>query len=243
MNLLEYNINTGFNNKDKPYVLVEISYKDYFTDDKYLLKGISQNSNVNDIDFVIFRNNDNIGNLKLQDKNNDKFLREFFEMTNDFDFKESFKKKHSKKLSEEISNFLNKCDSSIILNGNILEGYKDKMKRMAGISDEKVIYEGEVKYFLNSPEKGYNVYYFVTTKDDSNMSKLGFSSYDLGQNNIEKKLLLNKTPFKQKNAAVQFATYKAKEYSVFFDKNNWRDSNFIPSLNDTTDFIQVRFDD
>lgn len=114
------------------------------------------------------------------------------------------------------------------------------INRFSEILNEGIKFKNEklneiaVKYYLNSPQKGYNVYYCVKEKEDPVLSRrFGISNYDMGEPlKIEKKLLLNSSPFKHKSAANQFAKYKAKEYSVKIYNN-------LENTWDTNDFIEI----
>lgn len=134
MELVEYNINTGFNNKDVPYIFIEMSYKDNFTDDNYIMEGLSKDSSAEMVNFNIYKNGNYLCNLNLNKNENNKFLKEFFKIVDDYDFKSCFNKKHADNFSQKILEFTNKCSSSMVLNGKLMEGYKDKMRMMAGIT-------------------------------------------------------------------------------------------------------------
>lgn len=117
---------------------------------------------------------------------------------------------------------------------------EDIVNRISEILNEgiklnnKKLCEVAVKYYSNVPQKGYNVYYCVMEKNNPDYLKIGMTNYDMGKPlNIDKKLLLNSSPFKHKSAANQFAEYKAKEYSVPIYNMSWQ------YLGQQKDFIQI----
>jgi hypothetical protein len=118
--------------KDKSLVIVEIAYKDDFTNDKYTLKGWV-NDNV--INFKILKNNkQNLNESKFYSNNtNNKFIEQLSKSVNDYDFIEDFKKHHLMNFSKEINEHIQKVNSSMISNGKLFEGYKNKMREMSGI--------------------------------------------------------------------------------------------------------------
>ncbi len=128
---LNFNIETGFTKKDDGFVVVEMKCKDNFTDDKYVLSGIIKEGILN---FSVERNNKTLKEIAFN-KEKDKFLKSISESVNDYDFVEEFSKKHLEEFHCQISEFIEKINSSMISKGEILEGYKNKMRRMAGIID------------------------------------------------------------------------------------------------------------
>jgi hypothetical protein len=122
--------------KDKPFITVEMSYKDRFFDDKYSLMG---NLYEDKIPFCIIKNNKSL-TLKeatfYNDNNINKslFMENLSKIVNDYDFVEDFKKNHLENFTKDLCEFINKCNSSMISNNKFHEGYKDKLKGMAGIN-------------------------------------------------------------------------------------------------------------
>jgi hypothetical protein len=128
---LNFNIETGFTKKDDGFVVVEMKCKDNFTDDKYILSGIIKEGILN---FSVERNNKTLKEIAFN-KEKDKFLKNVSESVGDYDFVEEFSKKHLEGFHCQISEFIEKINSSMISKGEIFEGYKNKMRRMAGIID------------------------------------------------------------------------------------------------------------
>tara|TARA_R110001592_G_scaffold80028_2_gene238778 strand:+ start:2130 stop:2555 length:426 start_codon:yes stop_codon:yes gene_type:complete len=133
MSKSSYKINTKLI-KDKPFVNVEMSYKDIFYDDNYLLSGHISEGTIN---FSVTKNkNKKLNETSFSCVNGTEgivFINELSESVNDYDFIEDFKKNHLQEFAQELSEFIIKCDSSMISEGKIFEGYKDKLKRMSGV--------------------------------------------------------------------------------------------------------------
>ena len=121
--------------KDKPFVTVEMSYVDSFSNDKYILSGGLDESRVN---FTFVKNKEQkINEAFFSAKNNfgsNTFIEQLSKGVNNYDFIEDFKKNNLEDFTKELSEFIVKCDSSMISNGKLFEGYKDKLKGMAGIN-------------------------------------------------------------------------------------------------------------
>jgi hypothetical protein len=128
------NINTGIV-KNNILIQIESSFKDEFTNDVYFLESFSKNHNMDNLSFLLLKNGKEISKLELKNKNIDNFLKEVYSQTNDFDFNNNFKKKHASEFSEKVSKFLEQIDSSVVVNGKLMEGYKSKMRMMSGIED------------------------------------------------------------------------------------------------------------
>jgi len=103
---LNFNIETGFTKKDDGFVVVEMKYKDSFTDDKYVLSGIVQEGS---LEFNIERNNKNLKDISFN-KEKDKFLKNLYESVNDYDFVEEFSKKHLESFYFQINEFIEKIN-------------------------------------------------------------------------------------------------------------------------------------
>ncbi len=123
--------------KNKPFLTVLLEYKDSFTDDKFTLHSVL--NNVENINFSLYKKNQKISDINLKNKEYDIFFNEVFDVINDFDFKEDFKKYNKNNFIYEVSNFINEIDSSIIIENKILKGYRNKMRLMSGILENKNI--------------------------------------------------------------------------------------------------------
>ena len=122
--------------KDKPFVTVEMSYVDMFSNDKYILSGAINESRVN-FKFAKKKgqNMNEASFCVTKDLDSSTFIKELSKGVNNYDFIEDFKKNNLEDFTKELSEFIVKCDSSMISNGKIFEGYKDKLKGMAGINE------------------------------------------------------------------------------------------------------------
>jgi hypothetical protein len=127
-----YNINSELI-KNKFFISVELKYKDSFFDDKYNLKGfVSENK----ITFSVYKNKKQMEKVSFvleENLDNNTFLKELSDSIKDYDLMEDFKKNHFNDFSKELSDYIKKDNSSIILNNKLVEGYKTKMQSVAGI--------------------------------------------------------------------------------------------------------------
>lgn len=123
--------------KNNPHLLVFLEYKDSFTDDKFIIHSIL--NNVQNINFEVYKNKNKISEVNLLNHNYENFLKELFYIINDFDFKEDFQKNNQENFIQEVSNFINEINSSIIIENKIIKGYRDKMRVMSGILENKNI--------------------------------------------------------------------------------------------------------
>jgi hypothetical protein len=123
--------------KNKPFLTVFLEYKDSFTDDEFTVHGVL--NNVENINFSLYKKNEKISDINLKNKEYEIFLNEVFDVINDFDFKEDFKKYNKNNFIYEVSNFINEIDSSIIIENKIIKGYKNKMRLMSGVLENKNI--------------------------------------------------------------------------------------------------------
>ena len=123
--------------KNKPFLTIFLEYKDRFTDDKFTIHGVL--NNLENINLSLYKKNQKISDLKLENKKYDIFLKEVFNLIDDFDFKEDFEKNNKNNFIYEVSSFINEIDSSIIVENKIIKGYKNKMRLMSGILENKNI--------------------------------------------------------------------------------------------------------
>jgi len=110
--------------KNKPFLTIFLEYKDSFTDDKFTIHGFL--NNVENINFSLYKKNQKISDLKLENKKYDIFLKEVFNLIDDFDFKEDFEKNNKNNFIYEVSSFINEIDSSIIVENKIIKAIKIK---------------------------------------------------------------------------------------------------------------------
>lgn len=128
----KYNINTKLND-NKSIVIIDISYKDVFVNEKYNLKGIVEG---NKIKFNTFKNKNKLKEVSFvlgENFENNTFLKDLNNSLKDYDLIEDFKKNHFENFNNELSEYIKKSNSSVILNNNLIEGYKEKLQGMSGI--------------------------------------------------------------------------------------------------------------
>jgi hypothetical protein len=129
----KYNIKKGINKYNDAYVLSEIKYKDAFSFDKYELLGFVINE---ELKFSVKRNDLYLGEF-FHSFDFDVFLENLIKITKDYDFVEDFKKNHIKNYLQEINSYVEKINSSIIVEGKIIDNYKNKLQIVAGIKKMK----------------------------------------------------------------------------------------------------------
>lgn len=127
-----YNINYELR-KNQSFISVELKYKDSFFDDKYNLKGFV---NENQITFSVYKNKKQMEKVSFvleESLESNTFLKELSNSIKDYDLMEDFKKNHFNNFYNELSDYIKKDNSSIIVNNKLIEGYKTKMQSVAGI--------------------------------------------------------------------------------------------------------------
>jgi hypothetical protein len=127
-----YNINSELR-KNQSFISVELKYKDSFFDDKYNLKGFV---NENQITFSVYKNKKQMEKVSFvleESLESNTFLKELSNSIKDYDLMEDFKKNHFNNFYNELSDYIKKDNSSIIVNNKLIEGYKTKMQSVAGI--------------------------------------------------------------------------------------------------------------
>tara|TARA_Y100000389_G_C17412994_1_gene492041 strand:+ start:369 stop:791 length:423 start_codon:yes stop_codon:yes gene_type:complete len=132
MTKTNYNINSKLR-KNQSLISVELQYKDSFFDDNYYLKGFINESKIT---FSVYKNKKQMEKVSFvlgENIENNTFLRELNISTKDYDLMEDFKKNHFKDFYNELSDYITKDNSSIIMNNQIFEGYKTKIQSIAGI--------------------------------------------------------------------------------------------------------------
>jgi len=119
---------------EEPDIQLEVIFKDYFSNDHYIIKTTkTEESNINNIPFVVYKNGKQIVQTNLVNKDTNKFIDEFVSSTEDDDFSREFKSNIHDNLIKELNNFFEFFDEAIILKGITLEGEKFRMKKIAGI--------------------------------------------------------------------------------------------------------------
>ena len=127
-----YNINTKFINNN-PSFIISIDYRDVFSDDNYLLKSEETNNGEN-IPVIIVKNGKRIGKEFLLKRDIFKLLNKFFDIVNDYDFKEEFFKNNiDKSINDEMNMFFEEYEKDYVEPELNLEGEIKRMKKIAGI--------------------------------------------------------------------------------------------------------------
>lgn len=119
--------------KNKPIIYLNLSYKDRFINESHNLIGSVENEKVS---FSFINNKHSLENLNFhadKDCKNKSFINELSSKINDYDFVEDFKKNHLENFNKEVSDFVFKCESAMISDNTIYEGYKHQLQRKAGI--------------------------------------------------------------------------------------------------------------
>ena len=119
--------------KNKPIIYLNLSYKDRFINESHNLIGSVKNEKVS---FSFINNKHSLESLNFhadKDYKNKSFINELSSKINDYDFVEDFKKNHLENFNKEVSDFVFKCESAMISDNTIYEGYKHQLQRKAGI--------------------------------------------------------------------------------------------------------------
>jgi len=130
--LIEHNVN-GKIKKESPEICLEVIYQDDFSDDHYILRGLSENGDSKLLKFEVTKNGQEVTFIEMKERNVNEFLNEFLEHTKDADFNEEFKSKIYDTSSKQITDFFEFYDNSVVTKGLNLEGEIKRMKKMAGI--------------------------------------------------------------------------------------------------------------
>ena len=119
---------------ENPEIILEVVYKDDFSNDHYILKGsgltIEGSKSMN---FNVSKNGEDFSSLEMKDRNVENFLNEFLNTTKDHDFNLEFKSKIYEQSTKEIKDFFEFFDESIVLKSITLEGERDRMRKLSGI--------------------------------------------------------------------------------------------------------------
>ena len=130
--LIEHSVN-GQIKSESPEICLEVMYQDDFSNDHYVLRGLSENKDSKLLKFEVTKNGQELASLEMKERNVGQFLNEFLNYTEDADFNEEFKSKIYTTSEKQITDFFEFYDSSIVLKGLNLEGEIKRMKKMAGI--------------------------------------------------------------------------------------------------------------
>lgn len=118
--------------KEKPSIVINARYKDDFTDDSYVIESVSCEG-TKKITFEVNRNGKSLGYADLDNRNYELFMESVYKVTQDHDFAQTVRAKHSTPIISELKKFIEYFDDAIIANGLTLEGQVKRMKQIAGL--------------------------------------------------------------------------------------------------------------
>lgn len=134
MKYVNYNLETEIVN-DLPKIVLELTYKDEFSNDHYLLRNNPDyEKGSEEITFEIIKNGEKKGEISLLKQNINEFFVSFFDVVEDLDFEQEFFKNNlSETISNEIMDFLKRYEDIVISAEITLEGEIKRMKKIAGL--------------------------------------------------------------------------------------------------------------
>lgn len=134
MKFVGFNISTKIEN-NLPKIILEFSYQDEFSDDKYVL--VSNSNSIqgsSEIPFSVYKNDDEVFGINLSERNMSNFIDSFLNECHDNDFKREIEKQEIKPhLTEQFNDFMNRYDSLVVSTGITTEGEVLRMKQLAGL--------------------------------------------------------------------------------------------------------------
>ena|ERR1035437_3580181 len=130
--LIEHNVK-GQIISESPEICFEVIYQDDFTNDHYVLNGLTENKDSKLLKFEVSKNGHEMTSLEMKERNVGQFLNEFLKLTKDADFNEEFKSKIYSASEKQITDFFGFYDNSVVHKELNLEGEILKMRKLAGI--------------------------------------------------------------------------------------------------------------
>jgi hypothetical protein len=119
---------------EKPHIELGFKFKDYFETCNYYLISESNNfKSVDNIKFQILKNEDELGEIILENLDVDQFLEKFSNITSDHDFKKMMISEHKNHVKKDLLSFFEKYRKTILENKFTLEGEILRMRKVAGI--------------------------------------------------------------------------------------------------------------
>ncbi len=124
---------------DFPFIKIGVKFRDYFTEDTYMLVSGGKTKNLKHIPFALYKNNEPIKECAMINCNIDKLLNDAFRDIEDHDLKKLFFTLHKDRITKEVLDFIEEYEKVVLMNEITLEGELRRMKEMAGIK-KKLIY-------------------------------------------------------------------------------------------------------
>lgn len=119
---------------EKPYAQLGFRFRDYFeTNDYCIVSETYKFGSHENIPFNVFKDDEKIGRVCLQEGNVPKMVDDFLSILEDHDFKKIFISEHRKSVETDLTNFFKHFRKSILENKFTLEGEIKRMKAVAGI--------------------------------------------------------------------------------------------------------------
>ena len=134
MKIIDYNFDAEITN-DLPNIILELSYKDEFSNDKYILRSTKgYNRKSNSISFDVIKEGSAIGQVLFSRDDESVFINEFFDFVDDYDFKKEFEKTQLKQpINEQVNDFLDRYDNIVFPKEITFEGETRRMRKIAGL--------------------------------------------------------------------------------------------------------------
>lgn len=119
-----------------PYIKIGIRFNDYFTQDSYYLESATKRD-VKKIPFILYKNESVLSkNLYLIENNIQQLIENALGLIDDYDLKKLFLEEYKTNIIEEVNDFMDFYEKTILLNEVTLEGELRRMKVMAGITPQ-----------------------------------------------------------------------------------------------------------
>lgn len=119
---------------EKPHIELGFKFKDYFeTCNYYLVSESSSFKSIDNIKFQILKNENEMGEISLENLDVDQFLDKFSSLTSDHDFKKIMISEHKNNVKKDLISFFEKYKKTILENKFTLEGEIKRMRKVAGI--------------------------------------------------------------------------------------------------------------
>jgi hypothetical protein len=119
---------------EKPHIELGFKFKDYFeTCNYYLISESATFKSVENIKFQILKNDNELGEIFLENLDVDQFLEKFSNITSDHDFKKMMISEHKSNVKKDLISFFEKYRKTILENKFTLEGEILRMRKVAGI--------------------------------------------------------------------------------------------------------------
>lgn len=119
---------------EKPHIEIGFKFNDYFeTNSYYLISESNQYNSIDKINFCILKDEEELGEIQLENLDVDTFLEKFSNITHDHDFKKIMISEHKNNVKKDLLKFFDYYRKSILENKFTLEGEIIRMRKVAGI--------------------------------------------------------------------------------------------------------------